>query len=332
VVTYILSKQPQEVLMNEEEKTRQQEIQDYKDTIEEMQKEATEVKEIAQAKIEINKGICVEMDTLNDTLSKEKVVAESLTKEVVASMPRDVWENMQTLFGHTANNYKGVISLRRDMASAKTQGESFATTATTLVGSNSTTALSATHIMAPYARHHPQAGKVLAIVKFTPTWIDDIAFIKAELKKLTPDLSGEFEAVAAEMSGIGHPNLKHRVLLSLRSVFFDRLLNIVAPEAQYSQTSWFKRTPTTQGAAPFRRMRFCQPKFFIFDNRDETAFPQSMIDAVNKASAEMALHFDEMSEYGKNGADSHIVDNCYRQTMTSFANAIKLRNQIQKQP
>jgi hypothetical protein len=50
-------------------------------------------------------------------------------------------------------------------------------------------------------------------------------------------------------------------------------------------------------AAPSRRMRFCQPKFFIFGNNDEAAFPQSMIDAANKASAEMASHFDEMSDY-----------------------------------
>jgi hypothetical protein len=113
----------------------------------------------------------------------------------------------------------------------------------------------------------------------------------------------------------------------LRSVFFDQLLDIIAPEALYSLTPWFKLTPA---GAPFRRMRFCQPKFFIFGNNDETAFPQSMIDAVNKTSTEMATHFNEMSEYGKVGAAGILVDNCYRETLTSFANAIRLRNEFQK--
>jgi hypothetical protein len=108
---------------------------------------------------------------------------------------------------------------------------------------------------------------------------------------------------------------------------FNRLLDILAPEPQYSQTSWFKRTPT---GAPFRRMRFCQPKFFIFGNNNETGFPQSMIDSVNKTSGEMAAHFHEMSEYGKEGASGILVNNCYRETLTSFANAIRLRNEFQK--
>ena len=59
-------------------------------------------------------------------------------------------------------------------------------------------------------------------------------------------------------------------------------------------------------------MRFCQTKFFIFENNDEIAFPQSMIDAVNKASFEMAAHFHDMSEYGKKGASDILVDNCYK--------------------
>ncbi len=315
--------------MSEEEKTRQQEVQDYKDTIEEMKKEASQVKGIAQQKIESNKEICVDMDKLQDTLSKEKVVAESLTEEVVANVPKELWGNMQSLFGHAANNYRGVSSLRRDLEAAKAQVHYFRTTATILVGSNSTNALSAAHIMTPYADQYPPVGKVLATLKFSQTWIDDIAFIKAQLKTITPDLSKAFEGVVAEMSGAGDPDLKHRVLLSLRSVIFDQLLDKIAPEALYSQTPRFKITPP---GIPSRKMRFCQPKFFIFENRDEASFPQSMIDAVNKASTEMALHFDEMSEYGKNGAPSPVVDNCYRQTMTSFANAIKLRNEFQKHP
>jgi len=311
--------------MAEDEKTRKQEVQSYKDTIEEMKKEASQVKEIAQYKIESNKEICFDMEKLQDTLSKEKMVAESLTEEVVEKMPQELWKNMKSFFDQAANNNRGVSSLRRDMEATKIQIQYLRTTATTLVSSNSTSAMSAIHIMRPYADEYPPVRKVLSTVKFVPTWIDDIVFIKAELKKITPDVSREFETVAAELSGTGDPNLKHRVLLSLRSVIFDQLLDIIAPEKQYSQTSWFKLTPPK---TPFKKLRFCQSKFFIFGNRDEAGFPQSTIDAVNKASAEMTLHFNEMSDYGKNGAPAPVVDNCYVQTMTSFANAIRLRNQF----
>lgn len=144
-----------------------------------------------------------------------------------------------------------------------------------------------------------------------------------------PDVSKGFESVVSDMSGTGGSNLKHTDLLALRPVIFNQLLDKIAPEALYSLTKWFKITPT---GVPFRRMRFCQTKFFIFGSNDETAFAQSMIDTVNKASFEMAAHFDDMSQYGKKGANDILVDNCYRQTVTSFANAIKLRTQFQKQP
>jgi hypothetical protein len=147
-----------------------------------------------------------------------------------------------------------------------------------------------------------------------------------------PSALKEFESVVADMSTIGDADLKHKALLGLRSVIFNKLLDIIAPQALYSRTSWFKLTPTTLAGAPFRKKRFCQPKFFIFGNNDETAFPQSMIDVVNKTSTEMATHFNEMSEYGKEGGSGILVDNCYRETLTSFANAIRLRNQFQKRP
>jgi len=318
--------------MGEEEKTRIEEVRDFKDNIEEIQKEKDEVKKMAQESIQDSKAICVNMDKLNDTLRDDKIIADSLTEDVVNGISKEDWTGMRNQFAQTANAHKSMSSLRRDMEGARLQTQQFRLVSDTILSSNATTSVSSTFIMGAYARRHPPLAKALATVRVSSTLTQDIDLIKAELKKIVPDVSKEFESVVADVSGTGDANLKYNALLTLRSVFFDRLLDIIASKAQYTQTSWFKRTPTTPAGAPFRRMRFCQPKFFIFGNNDEAAFPQSMIDAVNKTSTEMATHFNEMSQYGKEGATGILVDNCYRETLTSFANAIRLRNQFQKRP
>jgi regulator of replication initiation timing len=318
--------------MNEEEKTRAEEVQDLKENIEETLKETDQIKKIAQQNIEASKAMCVDMDKLQDTLGKEKIIADSMTVEVVDGMSGDEWSQMRNQFVQAANVHKGMSSLRRDMEGVGAHVQQFTVVTGTNVASNSTAILSGSHILMSHANQHPSVDIAFKTVTFTPTWIDDVAFIKAELKKIVPDVSKEFEGVIADMSGAGNAGLKYKALLALRSVLFDQLLDIIAPEAQYSQTSWYKRTPTTPAAAPFRKKRFCRPKFFIFRNNDETAFLQSMIDAVNKTSVEMAAHFHGMSKYGKEGASEILIDNCYRETLTSFANAIRLRNQFQKRP
>jgi regulator of replication initiation timing len=315
--------------MSEEEKTRSEEVEDFKHNIEGILKEKDEVKKMAQQSIEDSKAICVDMDKLQDTLQNEKIIADSLTEDVVGGISNEDWRGMRTQFAQTANAHKGMSSLRRDMEGARLQTQQFRFISNTILSSNATTSVSATFIMGPYAQHYPPVSKAIATVKISSTLTQDIDFIRVELKKIVPDVSKAFESVVADMSGTGDRNLKHRALLALRSVIFNQLLDKIAPEALYSLTKWFKITPP---GVPFRKMRFCQTKFFIFGSNDETAFAQSMIDAVNKASFEMAAHFDDMSEYGKKGASDILVDNCYRQTVTSFANCMKLRTQFQKQP
>lgn len=317
--------------MTEEEKTRPEEVQDFKESIEEILKETDQIKKIAQQNIEEGKAICVDMDKLQDTLGKEKIIAESMTVEVVGSMSEDEWSQMRGQFFQAANTYKGMSSLRRDMEGVGAHLHQFTLVASTVASSNSTAVLSGSNILMSHVEQYPSVEVAITTVKLSPTWIEDIAFIKEEIKTMTPNVSKEFEGVVADMSGTGDATRKYKALLALRSVLFDQLLDIIASEVQYSQTSWFKRTPSTPALAPFRKKRFCQPKFFIFGNNDETAFPQSMIVAINKTSIEMATHFREMSKYGKEGATETLVNNCYRETLTSFANAIRLRNQFQKQ-
>ena len=101
--------------MSEEEKTRIEEVRDFKDNIEEILKETDQVKKIAQQNIEDNRAICVDIDNLRDTLGKDKIIAGSLEKEVVHGLSNDEWSQMRTQFAQTANTHRGVFSLRRDM-------------------------------------------------------------------------------------------------------------------------------------------------------------------------------------------------------------------------
>lgn len=315
--------------MSEQEKTRSDEVEEFKKDIEEIIKEADQVKQMAQQNIETNRAICIDVDKIGDSLGKQKIIARAMTKEVVDALSKDEWQDMRMQFGQTGDTYRNMYSLRRDMEAAGYQGEGFKTVVNTFVYSTATTGVSGYDILVAYGDKYASVKAALETVKFLPTWIDDIAFIKEELQKIMPDALRRFESVVADMSGIGALDLKHKALLSLRSVIFNQLFDTIAPEALYSKTAWFNRAPP---GTLFKKMRFCQAKFFVFGDHDESGFPQSMIDAVNKAAKELFDYFNEMSEYGKGGASGVLVDNCYKQTLTSFANAIKLRNQFQKNP
>ncbi len=313
--------------MSEDEKTRADEVQEYKENINETIDIATKVKKLAQSDIEDNKTICVNMDKVEDTLGKQKQIAETLTKDVLDAIAEPDWDNMRNQFGQASNIRRIVSSLHRDMESARTSVSSFTTVASTVVSSNAVSSLSVYEISKGYSDKYPLVEKALKKVAFLPTWMEDIDFIKRALQKMMPSVLKDFEGVIADMSGTGNPELKYKALLSLRSVIFDQLLDILADESQYCQTTWFKITPPK---TPFKQKRFCQAKFFIIGNRDVSGFQQSMTNAVDKTAMELQNHFDQMSNYGKQGASSTLVDNCYKETLSSFANAFKLKSEVEK--
>lgn len=266
------------------------------------------------------------MDKMKSTLQKEKVVSGTLTPDIVAKIPEPDWLQMRrTYFQKLIENYKGLHSLRRDMETEASQLGGYRTVANTIVVSMAVSGSSGYDILNNFSNSYPSMKEALQKVEFEKTWLDDIAFIKQELQEIMPNVGKEFESVVTDMSGTGNPELRYKALLSLRSIIFNQIFDKMAPESLYSQTSWYKiASPMTV----FRKMRFCQAKFFMLDNHDESAFPQSVIDSVNKTARELLEHFNEMSELGKKGGSGIVVDNCYHETLSSFANALKLRSQL----
>ncbi len=313
--------------MSEDEKTRADEVQEYKEDIDETIDEATKVKKLAQFDIEDNKAICVNMDKVQDSLGKQKEIAETLTKDVLDAIAEPDWDNMRNQFGQASNIRRIMSSLHRDMESTRTSVSSYTTVTNTVAASGASAGWSGYEILKGYSVKYPSVEKALETVELLPTWMEDIDFIRQELQKMMPSVLKDFEGVIADMSGTGKPELKYKALLSLRSVIFNQLLDTLADESQYCQTTWFKITPLQ---TPFRKKRFCQAKFFIIGNRDVSGFPQSMSNAVDKTAMELQNHFDQMSNYGKQGASSTLVDNCYKETLASFANAFKLKSEVEK--
>jgi regulator of replication initiation timing len=101
--------------MSEDEKTRADEVQEYKEDIDETIDKATKVKKLAQSDIEDNKAICVNMDKVEDTSGKQKQIAETLTKDVLDAIAEPDWDNMRNQFGQASNIRRIVSSLHRDM-------------------------------------------------------------------------------------------------------------------------------------------------------------------------------------------------------------------------
>ncbi len=314
--------------MSEEEKNRSEEIEDFKYNLEQVNEDTKKIKELAQSNIKDNRTICVNMDRVEDSVKKQKEIAKTLTKDVVQQIQEADWEHMKIQFGQAASTQKSVSSLRRDMESAKTAIGTYASIAYSFASSNTASGWIGHQILGTYANMHPPLKKVLEQVEFTPTWIEDIEVIRQELPKIFPGVLKEFESVIADMSGTGDPDLKHKALLSLRSVIFYQLFDALAPESSYCKTPWYTLTPPS--ATPFRKKRFCQAKCFVIGARDESQFPQSMTDTINKTAMELQSRFDDMSNYGKKGGSSTFVDGCYKETLASFANALRLKSEVQK--
>jgi regulator of replication initiation timing len=310
-----------------EERARSEEVKEFKEIIEQEIGEADLIQNLAKQEIEENKAVCVEMDKMKSNLEKEKIVAETLTPDIVDKIPESYWEYLRkSYFQRHIANYRGVQSLRRDMELEASQLRGYRTVANTVVSSNATSASSGYVILTNISNSYPPMKETLQKVKFEKTWLDNIEFIKQELQRIMPDALRKFESVVKGMSGTGNPELKHEALLNLRSVIFYQIFDTIAPESFYCQTSWYKLAPP---GTVSKGKRFCQPKFFMLENHNESDHPQSVIDSVNKIAKELSDHFNGMSELGKKGGDVLLVDACYHETLSSMANALRLRSQLQ---
>ena len=313
--------------MSEEEKTRADEVQEFKINIENTREDARHIKEMAQKNIEDSRSLCVDVDTIDDSLFKENLIADTLTKDVVDNIPQDDWNHIRGQFEQAAHTERIMRSLRRDMEGTRKEISAYTTLVNASTSSNSASGSSLQSVLWPHADRFPPVREALNTVQFLPTWVDDIEFIRQGLTKIMPTVLDVFNSVVADMSATGNPNLAHKALLSFRSVIFYQLLDAVAPEVVYCQTPWFGITPPK---TPFKQMRFCQAKFFMIGSRDESVFPQSIMDAVNKTGMELQEKFNQMSDYGKEGANVTLVQNCYRESLASFSSAIKLRAEVEK--
>jgi regulator of replication initiation timing len=307
-----------------DEKDRITEVKIFQENIKETLKEADHVTKLAQKEIEENKTICVEVDKVKDILRKDQIILGTLSDDIVTQIPESQWAQISGYFNRIDNYSRGLYNVRRDMEAGASQSGGFRTVINTISAANSTASGSAANVFQEASRGYPEMHEVISSIEFEKTWIDDIYLIKQELKGLMPKVVKDFESVVADMSGTGDSDLKYKALLSLRSIIFNQILDTMASESSYSQTKWFKMSP--QG--PWRKKRFCQAKFFMLENRDESSFPSSMIFSVNTTARDLQNHFDQMSELGKKGASGVSVDNCYKETLSAFANVLRLRSQL----
>lgn len=167
-----------------EERPRSEEVKEFKETIEQEIGEADLIQNLAKQEIEENKAVCVEMDKMKSNLQKEKIVAETLTPDIVDKIPESYWEYLRkSYFERHMANYKGVQSLRRDMELEASQLRGYRTVANTVVSSNATSASSGYFILTNISNSYPPMKETLQKVKFEKTWLDDIEFIKQEWER-----------------------------------------------------------------------------------------------------------------------------------------------------
>ena len=57
--------------------------------------------------------MCVNVDKIEDSLIKQKVIADTMTKDVADSIPEESWRHMRMQFEHAANTQRIMRSIRR---------------------------------------------------------------------------------------------------------------------------------------------------------------------------------------------------------------------------
>jgi hypothetical protein len=148
--------------------------------------DAGQIKQMAQENIEQSKDMCVDVDRIEDSLIKQNMIADTLTKDVVESIPEEDWNHVKMQFEQAANTQKTMHNLRRDMETVRSHISAYRIVMNTFTSSNSTSGSSIQSVLSVHADRYPQVKQALDKVEFFPTWVDDIGFIRQALTKIMP--------------------------------------------------------------------------------------------------------------------------------------------------
>lgn len=263
------------------------------------------------------KKICGDLERLKETAS-QSLDALTIIEPRVDEINNDIWQPYKKITSKYLDLSGSITSFHQDIQARGAGSDKIATTPGVAVTSLTSGTISIVDLFSDFDPRIPE-------IKAQDTTVGNIEFIKKQTNKIEPSIATEIEKLFQDWSS-SSPSDKSGRLLELRSLIFDRFLDRFAPESQYSKCKWFQ----SAGENTIRRKRrFAQVKFFIQGCEDDSVIESSLLKTIDSAAKEMFPNFSDMSTYGKHGAPPSVLETVFRETLSSFANVLRLRESLQ---
>ncbi len=302
----------------EEVQTRKTQIETHKENLRRAIEKAEAAKEALREGIANRKRVCGDLDGIKE-LSSQELSALEIIEPLVAKIDDDTWQSYEGIACSGADLSGTLSAFHRDIQTEEAEFSEIATVSGASITTATTSAVSVVDLFSDFDLRVKE-------IKIQDTIVKNIEFIQNRLSEIDPSIAQGIRILFQDWSSL--PNFeKSKRLLDLRSLLFYQFFDRFAPEHSYSKCQWYR---DAKEGTICRKMRFAQVKFFIQDCRDDSEIKESVLKSIDSTAKDMSRNFDDMSNYGKHGTSGSVAESVFRGTISSFANVLRLRDQLRE--
>ena len=275
------------------------------------------IKKESKKVINSHQEICVKVSKLIDTYEKNIRMTE-LHIPFVNDLNEDQWDNYKKKIEDDNRLLDHLYKIKDDIKIQVVVAEEISTV-TDITDISATYASGATMTIFGDVVDSKTKGEIEKL-DIIPTLSDDIEYIESKIYELFDStIFDAFIKITKNWSSSGDED-KHNILLNLRSLIFDRLIQ---PNNEYRKTEWYK----TLGDMDYKN-RFAKVKFFIIGHKKESEFMLSTLKFIDEDSWRLTKCYEKMSAFGKTGGDTDKIIETYNDTINSFRLVLMLKKRF----
>jgi len=291
-------------------------IEKHKEDLQIVIEKAESAKEALREGIANRKSACGDLEGIKELSSRELFAVESV-EPLVEKIDNDTWQRYERI-ACSGSDLAGTLSaLYRDI---QTEEAKFSEIATVSGASITSIASGTVSVVDLFSDFDPRVKEI----RTQDTTVENVEFIENRLSKIEPSIAKNFRFLFQDWSSLPNSE-KPKRLLDLRSLLFYQFFDRFAPESSYSKCQWHR---DAKGGTICRKKRFAQVKFFIQDCKNDSKIKESVLKSIDSVAKDMFHNFDDMSNYGKREASESVVESVFRGTLSSFVNALRLKDQL----
>ncbi len=309
--------------MNEESDNRQDKLEEMKAKISEFKNDNISAKEKTIDDIKKAKKMAknfekieTQFDIINQIISAVEPHIHNITEEN--------WMDIKNWWGY---NYPYLE--KQDAIAKQYVADQLPISNETVTTTNVTTSVSGNIVMNFYdvlSNSQYDFGPQFQEIKVIETIPENEKIIKEFLEKIDKDYAEKFEGITTDWASTP-PSEKYKVLGNVRNLIFSVVFPKLANRSEAVKLPW----ETKLEGKPYRK-EIGPAKHFILGHRDESTLSPTTVDIIDKIAESLGYDFGKLSHYSKQGGKAHEFRITYRDTLSHFAEAIKLRQRYWKPP